>query len=206
MGLIGDLQGRADDLELIVAHMEASGVEAVYCLGNVTGPDADNAAILKIIEKKEIRAIQGELDWRFAQNEAPAGSGSLAPRDRDFLVRLPHVRTFQLGERLGLAFYGEYLQTLPGYSDYEPYALEMNMVCGLTRFMADEDVFPALEAMLPQFQARLILFGQTRPWGRWTLEETDFIGVGAARDDRGLSWGLLTAGEDGISFEIMRVD
>lgn len=205
IGLIGDLAGNAGDVDLIAAGMKEKGVEAAYCLGNVTGPRADNAAALKAVRENGLYAIQGELDWRFGQNQEIPGAAALNQKDRDFLVRQPHVRTFELGGGHGLAFHGEYLQRLPGYSDYEPYALEMNMVCGLTRFMEDEEVFPALEAMLPQFTARLIIFGQTRSWGRWTLEQTEFISVGPARDEQGPAWGLLTDAGGGVSFEIVRV-
>jgi hypothetical protein len=92
-----------------------------------------------------------------------------------------------------MAFYGDYLQQLPGFSDYDPYALEMNMVCGLTDFMRDETVFPALSAMTPQFQADIILFGQASEWGRWDVEGKTFIATGPAAVCDRLTWGLLEA-------------
>ena len=38
-------------------------------------------------------------------------------------------------------FFGEFIQQLPGFSDFEPFALEINMTCGLTRFMSDPRCF-----------------------------------------------------------------
>ncbi len=43
------------------------------------------------------------------------------------------------------------------------------MVCGLTRFMQDETVFPALEAMIPQFRVDIVIFGQLKKWGHWHI-------------------------------------
>ena len=123
----------------------------------------------------------------------------------DYLVQLPQVISFQVGERSGVAFYGDYLQGLPGFSDFEPFALEMNMVCELTQFMQDESVFPALEAMAPQFRASVILFGQTGRWGHWWVGETDFIGVGPVFADAELTWGLLEGSGKEIRFEVNRI-
>ena len=57
---------------------------------------------------------------------------------------LPQVQSFKLNSRTGMAFFGDFIQSFVGYSDFEPFALEMNMVCGLTHFMQDKTVFPAL--------------------------------------------------------------
>jgi hypothetical protein len=103
----------------------------------------------------------------------------------------------------GLAFYGSYLQELPGYSDYEPFALEMNMVTNLTQFMTDESVFPALEAMTSQFQVRLIVFGQAARWGHWRVGGVDFIGAGPAAAGDRLRWGLLAVREGRTDLEVM---
>jgi len=75
---------------------------------------------------------------------------------------LPQALSFQIGQKTGMAFFGGYVQELPGFCDFEPFALEMNMVCSMTDFLKDETVFPAVEAMVPQFEAQVILFSQAR--------------------------------------------
>jgi hypothetical protein len=104
-----------------------------------------------------------------------------------------------------VAFFGEYIQSFADYSDFEPYALEMNMVCGLTDFMRDETVLPALEAMIPQFQADVIIFGQMNTWGAWHVGGKDFISVGEARGESGLTWGLLEESNGRADLKIMKV-
>jgi hypothetical protein len=107
-------------------------------------------------------------------------------------------------KKKGMAFYGDYLQTFPDFSDFEPFALEMNMVCGLTNFMQDETVFPALKAMIPQFQADIVIFGQQHQWGHWTIAGKDFISVGPAWENNRLSWAILEVHDATIDF-IIRV-
>ena len=104
-----------------------------------------------------------------------------------------------------MAFFGDYIQSFADYSDFEPFSLEINMVCGLTNFMRDETVFPALEAMIPQFQADIIIFSQQKTWGSWHVGGKDFISVGAAAAESGLTWGLLAKNSGLADLKIMKV-
>jgi uncharacterized protein (TIGR03905 family) len=206
IGLIGDLDGRHEALKNVIQKMRGEDVEAIYCLGNLVGSSLSNRETLALAKKEGILAIQGELDFLYSQREEPGGSPSLDLKERDYLVRLPQVLSFLLGEKRGMAFYGQYVQELPGFSDFEPFALEMNMVCDLTNFLQDENVFPALEVMMPQFQAQIVLFSQTKDWGHWTIGGIDFISVGPAVRGNQLSWGLLEARGEQIDFRIMKME
>ena len=205
IGMIGELGGRGDILETIAHQIPARNVEKIYCLGNLTGNSPQNEELLGMIRKKGIQAILGDRDYLYANGIEDKGLPSLDQKERDYLIRLPQVLSFRIGRKTGMAFYGEYLQDLPGFSDFEPYALEMNMVCELTRFMQDQNVFPAVEAMVPQFKAQVILFGQTDGWGHWRVGGVDFIGVGPAWSGNGSSWGLLAGNGDDIQFEIINI-
>ncbi len=205
IGLIGNLEGRSKILHGLIPEIKRNGVEIIQCLGNLTGNSLNNKELIKYTRKEELSAIQGELDYKYANEREPDLFPSLEQEERDYLVQLPQVISFQVGERSGVAFYGDYLHQLPGFSDFEPFALEMNMVCKLTQFMQDESVFPALEAMAPQFRASVILFGQTGRWGHWRVGETDFIGVGPVLADSELTWGLLEGSGKEIRFEVNRI-
>lgn len=200
VGVIGDLGGKVFPLERILENMAAAKVEAVYCLGNLTGNGRENRKVLQRIRESGIHAILGERDWRILANETVDSYGFPQTSDRDRLLRVPQMRIFQVGIYRTVAFYGDYLQHLNGFSDYDPYALEMNMVCGLADFMRDETVFPALAAMTPQFQADIILFGQTDQWGRWEVEGKTFIAVGPAVSGDHVTWGILEARGTEIHF------
>jgi hypothetical protein len=72
--------------------------------------------------------------------------------------------------------------------------------------MQDDTVFPALEAMIPQFQGDIVLFSQIKQWGHWKVGGKGFISVGPAANPDGLSWGLLESAHDDARFEVIRVN
>ena len=203
IGLIGELAGNPRILKNMASAMSEAGVAAVVCLGNLTGESTQNRQAIKSIRKLKFQAIQGQNDWHYANGTETPPFPSLDQQARDWLIQLPQVLSFFVGGKKCMAFFGDFIQELPGYSDYEPYALEMNMVCGLTDFMRDETVFPALEAMTPQFQADVVLFSQTRKWGHWHVGGKDFISVGPATGQASPTWGLLESNSGKIEFSRM---
>ena len=205
IGLIGELAGNPMILKNIVSAMSEAGVEAVVCLGNLTGRSTQNRQALKLVRKLRIQAIQGQNDWHYANGTEISQFPPLDQQGRDWLIKLPQVLSFLAGKKKCIAFYGDFIQKLPGFSDYEPYALEMNMVCGLTDFMRDETVFPALDAMTPQFHADVVLFSQTKKWGHWHVGEKDFISVGRAAGPASPSWGLLESVSGKMNFSRMQL-
>ena len=206
VGLVGAPEGNPAVLSQIYQRLKASGIETCYCLGNLTGNSDQNKALIQKLRKQKILAVQGENDWRYAQGQEKRSMPPLEPKERDWLLRLPQVLSFQMMPKKGIVFFGNYIQSLPDYSDFEPFALEMNMVCGLTDFMQDETVFPALEAMIPQFSADIIIFGQLKKWGHWHIAGKDFISLGPASDEKGLYWGQLEVDTEKILFKIIQSD
>jgi uncharacterized protein (TIGR03905 family) len=206
VGLISAIEGNPAILQKFIQHIQASGIETCYCLGNLTGNSDQNKDLIQKIRKHKIIAIQGENDWCYAQGQEKKSMPPLEQKDRDWLLRLPQVLSFQMEQKKGIVFFGDYIQSLPDYSDFEPFALEMNMVCGLTHFMRDESVFPALEAMIPQFRVDIIIFSQLKKWGHWHIAGKDFISLGPALDAKGLSWGQLEVDGEKIEFKIMQAE
>jgi uncharacterized protein (TIGR03905 family) len=203
VALVGNLVGRLDVWEALKTELKEKKVEAVYCLGNQTDPSVENGPLLKALRKgRKVVTIQGREDWFYARQSETGPRGELDPKDKDYLESMAQVLSFQLGTKTGLVFYGSFIQDLPGYSDYEPFALEMNLVGNLTQFMADESVFPALEAMVPQFASGVVIFGQRKKWGHWQVGGVDFISVGSAYEDGRLNWGLLTVADAHLHFEV----
>jgi uncharacterized protein (TIGR03905 family) len=205
VGVIGELGGRSDVLRALIPAMRQKGVEAIYCLGNLTGAGADmNVDLLRAVRKEGVLAIAGEQDWCNAQEE-PGVPSSLDSGGRDYLLRLPQVLSFQIGNRKVMGFFGQYVVEMPGFSDFEPYALEMNLVCRLSQFLQDQTVFPALAAMTPQFTTRVVLFSQPQNWGHWEVGGVHFMGVGRAWTETGLAWGLLEGRADTVYWQVEQV-
>ncbi len=206
VGLISALEGNSAILQKLMHHMQASGIEACYCVGNLTGDSAHNKDLIQKIRQHHMIAIQGENDWCYAQGQEKKSMPPLEQKERDWLLRLPQILSFQMQQKKGFVFFGDYIQSLPDYSDFEPFALEMNMVCGLTHFMQDETVFPALEAMIPQFQVDIIIFSQLKKWGHWHIAGKDFISLGPASETTGLSWGALEIDDEKVEFKILQAE
>ena len=200
VGLIGNLEGDGNILKSLSKNMLNQDMEAIFCLGNITGEAHSDRQIPRIIRDHKIIAIQGKRDWSYAQGIEDPQLPPLDQKARDFLLRMPHVLSFCMGKRRGVAFFGDYLQTMPDYSDFEPFALEINLVCGLTHFMQDESVFPALAAMAPQFKADIIIFSQTRKWGYWKVAGKHFISIGPAAEPSGMAWGFLNDNGGNLEF------
>ena len=206
VGLVSAPEGNPAVLFQIIQHIQAGGIETCYCLGNLTGNSDQNKDLIQKIRKHKILAIQGEDDGRYAQGQEKKSMPPLEQKERDWLLRLPQVLSFQMKQKKGIVFFGDYIQSLPDYSDFEPFALEMNMVCGLTDFMQDETVFPALEAMIPQFSADMIVFGQLKKWGHWHIAGKDFISLGPGSDEKGLYWGQLEVAAEKVEFKIIQAE
>lgn len=203
VGLVGVLDGNVHTLQTIIQGMQSRGVNSACCMGNFTGDKRPDKDVIKLLrQQKQVNCIQGERDWSYTNN-TETGTAFLATKDRDWVAMLPQLLTFLLGNRKAVAFYGDYLQNLPGFSDFAPFALEMNMVCGLTDFMGDETVFPALEAMTPQFQCDVILFGQREEWGQWRVGDKEFVSVGRSENGANAKWGLLETTSGDIMMEII---
>jgi len=204
VALIGDLAGANRALENILAHIREYEVDAVLCLGNLIGESGDSQNVIKTIRRQKLLAIQGENDWHCSQNGQQGPGSHIQPGQRDRLYQLPQVVSFNLNARIAMVFFGDYIQSMPDYSDFEPFALEINMVCGLSDFMRDDTVFAALEAMTPQFLADIVIFSQVKTWGIWHIGDKDFISVGAASADSGLNWGLLTENSGRVDLKVMQ--
>lgn len=206
LALVGELEGKVEVWKALAAEINKTGVEAVYGLGNLLNPSLNPDQLLKVLRKeRSLLAIQGEKDWTLSQEGWPGKTRDrLGEKEKAYLTGLGQVIAFQLGSRKGMGFFGGYLQGLPGYSDFEPYALEMNLVANLTQFMEDETVFPALEAMTPQFSVQVMVFSQRQTWGHWQVGGLDFISLGPALQGDRLSWGMLEEVEGRLHFQVER--
>jgi uncharacterized protein (TIGR03905 family) len=201
---LGNIDGNHQVLSALLHAVNDAQVHAVYSVGNLTGLSEQNDSVVSMISKHKIQAITGQLDWQYTLVNAAVPLSPISLKNRDILLRLPQVRAFQIGDQKGMAFYGRYIQDLPGYSDFAPFALEMNMVCDLTRFMKDESVFPALEAMTPQFSVQLVVFSESGEWKHHDVGGVMFLGIGSAYENGFLHWGILENTAGGLKYQVRK--
>ncbi len=203
IALMGEPGGRIQVLEEALHSIKRHRVESILCLGNLCG-NSCGEDFVAALEKEDLFPILGERDWaNYSGKEGQEFSPSLSKKGAQ-LSRVPHALSFHMAGKTGFAFYGKYLQGLEGYSDFEPFALEINLVCDLMDFMENTDALDALKSMIPQFSAQIIVFGQKGRWGFWEIDGVSFVGVGPAVDEKGLAWGLLEAQDSSVSFRVIR--
>lgn len=202
VAVIGRLDGSAGHFLDYFSAVRKDNADGLYGIGNITGPAKDNAESVRLLRKEKVILSAGELDWQYANSIEPESFPGIAQKERDFLLGLPHVLSFQIGPKKAVGFFGDYIRHLPDFSDFDPFALEMNMVCDLSRFLKDETVFPALEAMIPQFSAQIVLFSQPAEWGHRRIGDIDFISVGNAFSDNKMLWGLMEIHDGQLHFKV----
>ncbi|SHF15149.1 uncharacterized protein TIGR03905 [Desulfofundulus australicus DSM 11792] len=193
VAVLAEVNGNAEALRLALRQP----VEAVFCLGNLTGPAGDNDGVVELARRKKLIFVQGPFDRTLPCTR---------PENREFLRRAPLYLRFQLGRCRVLGFYGGFIQELDGFSDYAPYSLELLMVSNLSDYLRNESVYPALEAMTGQFSVDVVLFASTNEWKHVRLGKVDFINVGPLKAESYFKYALIEwAGEElCVSFEVVK--
>ncbi len=209
VAVVADVNGNLRALERFAGVFETEDVQAVYCLGNLVARGMDNDSVVGWVRKSGWRCLQGSLDRASAHlcsgNANDDNVPVLEPRNRDFLVTLPLMRTFLMDTRKVLAFYDGFIQDLEGFSDYAPFSTEIIQVCDLSEYLSDESVFPALEAMTGQFSSDVVLFGHTGKNKHVRLGEVDFVNVGALSLSSSGTYTLLTLDNGKLVVEFKRI-
>jgi predicted phosphodiesterase len=182
-------------LKSVLAAIKTEGIEAIYSLGNLVGPGGEMDPVIELASQKDIRNVQGPNDREVAES---ATLDHLRPLNRDRLLLDPLILAFHLGERRAVAFHGGFIQDLPGFSDFSPYATEIIMTCSLSDYLRDESVFPAVTTMTEHFTADLVLFGHTGQWKHVRLGKVDFVNVGALAANGKLGFAILAWQNGGL--------
>ncbi|MGA3116360.1 MAG: TIGR03905 family TSCPD domain-containing protein [Syntrophobacteraceae bacterium] len=188
LAVIAEVRGDLDGIERVHELVKAEGVQVLYSLGNLVGGGHWDDSVVEMAAREKIRSVQGPLDHMIALGVQPPMADveqgawhAVRQTTRDRLLLNPLIRTFNLCDRHGVAFHGGFIQDLPGFSDFGPYAAEILAVCNLSDYLRDESVFPALESMMEHFTAGIVLFGQAGEWKHVRLGGVDLISVGALR-------------------------
>ncbi|MHB8918355.1 MAG: TSCPD domain-containing protein [Desulfocucumaceae bacterium] len=190
VAVTADLNGRPEALGAVLGR----GVDAVYCLGNLTGPGGDNDSTVEMASRENVVFAQGPYD-----RTLPCGK----PENRDVIRRAPHFINFRLGPRRALGFYGGFIQEFEGFSDFSPHSLELLMVSNLSDYLRNVEVYPALLAMTEQFGSDVVLFAHTGICRHVRLGRVDFVNVGPAEQGGRYRYALLEweEGDLKVSFE-----
>ena len=194
--LVAEVDGNPEALERVIKEAKKIGVEAIYCLGNLTGPDGENDAVLELVRREGVVSLQSPFDRVVALKKETEYIGisnpiALKPENREQLLMNPLLLAFQVGGRKAIGFHSGFIQKTEGFSDYSRYSLEVLMVSNLSDYLRNDEVFPALKEMTEQFYADVVFFAHTRLWKHIRLGKTDFINIGAIEDRSGIKYALI---------------
>ena len=208
--LLAELNGDLEALERFCLEVERERPDAVYCLGNQVIQGGSNNEVVERVRKEKWVCVQGPVDRMAAmemhENDREDGgiSFSMKAGNRDRLLTLPLMCVFQVGAGRCLAFYDGFLQNLDGFSDYSPYSTELIMVSNLSDYLQDEEVFPAVEAMTPQFSVDAVLFAHTGRNKHVRLGTVDLVNVGALNKEGQRSYTVLEEENEKLSVSFRR--
>ncbi|MFZ5632555.1 MAG: TIGR03905 family TSCPD domain-containing protein [Bacillota bacterium] len=192
VAVVAEISGSPAALQAVLRR----DVDAVCCLGNMTGPGGDNDAVVEMARREKVIFALGPFDLT-----VPCGK----PENREYLLQAPHFIAFRLGERRALGFYGGYIQELGGFSDFSPHSLELLMVSNLSDYLRNEEVYPALKTMTGQFGSDVVLFAHTGRYRHVRLDGVDFVNVGPVADGGAYKYALLEWEQDQLKVSFERI-
>ncbi|RKZ34690.1 hypothetical protein DRQ33_01590 [bacterium] len=101
IGLLSDIHGNWEALEIALSILESEGVDKLHCIGDIVGYGADPAVCIDQIERKCEKIVAGNHDWAsigktdimyfnmFGRKAILWTSRILAPHQKSFLAELP---------------------------------------------------------------------------------------------------------------------
>lgn len=178
VAVIAEVNG---NLEALRAALQIPA-QAVFCLGNLTGPGGQNDAVVELARKQKLIFAQGTYD-----RSLPCAK----PENQDFILQAPLFLSFRMGEKQLAGFYSGFIQDIKGFSDFSRFSLELLMVSNLSDYLRNETVYPALEAMTGQFTAEVVLFAYTGTHKHINLGKADFVNVGPLQENGAYKYALL---------------
>jgi predicted phosphodiesterase len=156
--IISDIHGNLEALQCVLDHIAAAGVDAVACLGDVVGYNANPNECANIIRERGIPTIMGNHDAVACMLEEPWGFNPVA------LQAAMWTREQLSGENLS------WLQQLPMHLEYDHFMCVHGAPGDRDLYVFSwEDIIPHL-GFLEETQRRLCFFGHTHMPGIFSAD------------------------------------
>lgn len=189
VAFISDIHSNYEALKEVLKEIDALGVDAIYCLGDVTGYYSQVNECCDALRTRGIPTLMGNHDWYLA-------GGSFCPRSQSVNDCLVHQRKVISAENL------EWIRSFPVFLEVG----DIKMVHGGWTNPVDEYLFNPTQEYFDRIEGKYFVSGHTH------LPRVDLFGekvycnpgsVGQPRDDDPrASFAIF---EDG-SFEVHRVE
>ena len=156
--IISDIHGNHEALQKVLDHIAASRIDAVVCLGDVVGYNANPNECANIIREREIPTIMGNHDAVACMLEEPWGFNPVALRAAMW------TRDQLSDENLS------WLQHLPMQLEFEGFMCVHGAPGDRDMYLFSwEDIIPHL-GFLEESQRRLCFFGHTHMPGIFSAD------------------------------------
>ena len=111
VGIIGDVHGQAERLQTVIAHLKATGVDAIVCTGDITDGFGDVDRCCHLLQAENVITVKGNHDRWCVNNELRNRAEctlfeDLSPKSRAFLQQLPTQVELETVEGLALLCHG----------------------------------------------------------------------------------------------------
>jgi putative phosphoesterase len=166
IAVITDIHGNLPALEASLARIDDSGVDAVYCGGDLVGYGPRPNEICRLIEDREIPTIYGNYDYAIARDLEDCGCAYVTRHDRELGQRSVAWTLANTDQRSK-----DFMRALPFDLRFELGSKHVRLVHGSPR-KVNEYLFEEKPARLYRRLAQnadcdVLVFGHThKPWTR----------------------------------------
>jgi putative phosphoesterase len=208
VAVITDIHGNLDALEAVLAHIDALGVDAVYCGGDLVGYGPNPNQVCALIQERGIQTIYGNYDYAIGRDLDDCGCAYVTQHDRE-LGQLSVEWTLEHTDQASKDF----MRGLPFDLRFALGGKRVRLVHGSPRkvneYLFEDKPAKTFERIAAGADCDVLVFGHThKPWiheyGGVLFVNCGSVGKPKDGDPRA-AFALLQATEHGVSASIERV-
>jgi putative phosphoesterase len=209
VAVITDIHGNLPALEAALSRIDALGIEAIYCGGDLVGYGPHPNEVCALIEERRIPTIHGNYDYAIARDLDDCGCAYITPHDRELGQRSVIWTLANTDQRSK-----DFMKGLPFDLHFAVGEQQVHLVHGSPRkvneYLFEDKPASLYERLAGDEDDDVLVFGHThKPWVR-DFGGVRFVNCGSVGkpkdgDPRG-AFAILTAGAAGIEVTIERAE
>ena len=164
VAIFSDIHANLPALEAVLAEIDAAGIDAVYCGGDLVGYGPRPNEVCALIEQRGIPTIHGNYDHAIARDDHDCGCAYITQHDRDLgqeSVEWTLVNTDQASK--------DFMRELPFDLRFAVGDHQVHLVHGSPRkvneYLFEDKPLSLYERLAEAEEASAMVFGHThKPW------------------------------------------